>query len=88
MDDSLLRLYDRTKALLASIPADVTVLAAAKQRTVAEVDIAVKAGINFFGHNYVQEGQAMVSAIGNAVQWHLIGHLQRNKARMRLQLSI
>jgi PLP dependent protein len=84
MDDSLSRLYDRTKALLASIPGDVTVLAAAKQRTIEEVDTAVKAGIHFVGHNYVQEGQAMVSAIGNAVQWHLIGHLQRNKARIAM----
>jgi PLP dependent protein len=84
MDDSLLRLYDRTTALLASIPGEVTILAAAKQRTIEEVKTVVKAGIRFVGHNYVQEGQAMVSAIGNEVQWHLIGHLQRNKARIAL----
>ncbi len=84
MDDSLDNLYERTKEFLASIPGDVTVLAAAKQRTIEEVATVVKAGIRYVGHNYVQEGQAMVSAIGNEVQWHLIGHLQRNKARVAL----
>jgi len=84
MDDSLDNLYERTKEFLASIPGDVTVLAAAKQRTIEEVATAVKAGIRYVGHNYVQEGQAMVSAVGNEVQWHLIGHLQRNKARVAL----
>ncbi len=84
MDETLDHLYDRTKELLASIPGDVTVLAAAKQRSIEEVATVVKAGIRYVGHNYVQEGLAMVSAIGNVVQWHLIGHLQRNKARIAL----
>lgn len=72
--------------ILDSIPTHVTVLAAAKTRCVAEVLEAHQAGITHFGHNYVQEASAMIPAINAALQWHMIGHLQRNKARMALTL--
>ena len=32
------------------------------------------------GHNYVQEAEAMIAALGHRAQWHMLGHLQRNKA--------
>ena len=34
-----------------------------------------------FGENRVQEAQAKIEALGRDVQWHLIGHLQRNKVK-------
>lgn len=66
--------------LLKELPPNVTLLAAAKTRTVEEVKAAFGAGIRCFGHNYVQEAQAMITAVNFKAEWHMIGHLQRNKA--------
>lgn len=67
--------------LLAEIPENITLLAAAKTRTVEEVTAAYEAGIRYFGHNYVQEARAMLAGVKFNAHWHMIGHLQRNKAK-------
>jgi pyridoxal phosphate enzyme (YggS family) len=72
--------------LLKALPPYVTLLAAAKTRTVEEVQAAFDAGIRSFGHNYVQEAQAMIAAVGFKAEWHMIGHLQRNKAASAVSL--
>ena len=77
---------ERTREVLASLPPHVTLVAACKTRTVDEVREAVDAGVRVLGHNYVQEAQAMVEAIGPAAKWHMIGHLQRNKAKAAVEL--
>jgi hypothetical protein len=44
------------------------------------VQAAIRAGVLDVGENRVQELESKVAAVGrNAVRWHLIGHLQRNK---------
>ena len=70
----------------AEIPAHVEILAAAKTRSLDAVRAASEAGIRFFGHNYVQEAQSMIQAADFDAQWHLIGHLQRNKAKVAVEL--
>src|SRR4030066_442573 len=42
---------------------------------------AINAGITMFGENYVQEAKEKIAALGKQVQWHMIGHLQTNKAK-------
>ena len=65
--------------VLAELPAGATLVAAAKTRSVEEVLAAVEAGVRVVGHNYVQEAERMAPAVAG-VQWHMIGHVQRNKA--------
>lgn len=78
---------ERTRRLLAEIPRTVTVVAAAKTRTPAEVRAALGAGITAVGENYVQEAEKAQAALGrSAAKWHLIGHLQRNKAKAAVRL--
>ncbi|MEW5825697.1 MAG: YggS family pyridoxal phosphate-dependent enzyme [Candidatus Bipolaricaulota bacterium] len=73
---------ERVQYLLRSVPADVVVLAAAKLRTPDEIRAALDAGLGIIGENYVQEALAMQTALGRGgAEWHLIGHLQRNKAK-------
>lgn len=72
--------------ILKSLPPRVTLLAAAKTRSVEEVKAAFDAGIRCFGHNYVQEAQAMIAAVDFKAEWHMIGHLQRNKAGGAVEL--
>jgi len=71
----------RVTELLRSVPPSVTVVAAAKSRTPEEIAAAVAAGINVIGENYIQEAETAQQALGYAVQWHFIGHLQKNKAK-------
>jgi pyridoxal phosphate enzyme (YggS family) len=48
---------------------------------------ASAAGVTVFGENKVQEAEAKIVEIGrDAAEWHLIGHLQSNKARKAVQL--
>ena len=73
------------KRVLHSLPAGVTLVAAAKSRRVDEVRAAIRAGVTCVGHNYVQEAVVMIPLITD-VRWHMIGHLQRNKARSAVEL--
>lgn len=75
-----------SERLLKEIPQNVTLLAAAKTRTIEEVKAAFEAGIHHFGHNYVQEARMMAPEIDLNVKWHMIGHLQRNKAKDAVEL--
>jgi len=68
------------------IPEDVKILGASKTRTIEEVRAAQAAGLFTFGHNYVQEAQAMIPLADFDAKWHMIGHLQRNKARLAVEL--
>jgi len=77
---------ENVERLLVDIPPSVTIVAACKTRTVMEVKAAFEAGLRHFGHNYVQEAQAMLSQLSFKAEWHLIGHLQRNKAGDAVQL--
>ena len=59
-------------------------LAASKTQAAAAVAELLAAGQRAFGENYVQEArakQAELGAVAAAIEWHLIGHLQSNKAR-------
>lgn len=69
-----------------SIPPDVMLVAASKTRTAEEVQAAIDAGIKIVGYNYVQEAEKIFQIIGNQVQWHLIGHLQKNKVKKAVKI--
>ena len=57
-------------------------LAVSKTRTVAEIALLADAGQLAFGENYVQEAMAKIEALRDrALEWHLIGNLQSNKAQ-------
>jgi hypothetical protein len=80
-------IVERVRKVLAEIPRGVTVVAAAKTRTPDEIRAALSAGITIVGENYVQEAAAARAALGrSAAEWHLIGHLQRNKAKDAVRL--
>ena len=72
--------------IMSSLPRGVTLVAAAKTRTVEEVQAAIRGGAKILGYNYVQEAERMHQAIGDKVQWHLIGHLQSNKVKKAVRL--
>jgi pyridoxal phosphate enzyme (YggS family) len=68
-------------------PAAVTVVVAAKTFGADEVREVVAAGACDVGENYVQEARSKVAELHlPQVRWHLIGRLQRNKAKQALSL--
>jgi len=60
---------------------DITLVVVTKTRGVDEIRQALACGVTDIGENYVQEAEAKYGEIGDAARWHMIGHLQRNKAR-------
>jgi hypothetical protein len=63
-------------------PADaVTLVAVSKTQPPQAVQAALAAGQRIFGENRVQEALAKMDAVGDGPLWHLIGHLQTNKAK-------
>ena len=67
-------------------PQEIRLLAAAKSQTIELVQAAIGAGVRLIGENYVQESDDKRNAISEPVEWHLIGHLQRNKAKAAIKI--
>ncbi len=68
-------------------PDDVKLVAVTKTHPPSTVAKAIKAGVSVFGENKVQEAEEKIAEIGRGqAEWHLIGHLQKNKARKAVQL--
>jgi pyridoxal phosphate enzyme (YggS family) len=62
--------------------AAVRLIAAAKTVDTAQIRAAIAAGVSIIGENYLQEARRKIGQLGReAVEWHLIGTLQRNKVR-------
>jgi len=68
-------------------PLEIKLIAVTKTVAVERIREAMAAGAMIFGENYVQEAREKIEEIGQAdIQWHLIGHLQTNKARYAVRL--
>ena len=64
---------------------DITLIAVSKTFDSATVQQAVDAGARDFGENRVQEAMGKTAAVTGDIRWHLIGHLQSNKARQAVE---
>lgn len=68
-------------------PEEVTLIAVSKTHPAEVLRRAMKAGVTDLGENRVQEAEAKILELGGAPpSWHLIGHLQSNKARRAVKL--
>lgn len=66
-------------------PREVEIVAVSKTVDVEHIRQAIAAGITIIGENRVQEAWPKVQAIGRAVAWHMVGHLQTNKVKRALE---
>ncbi|MGL6720455.1 YggS family pyridoxal phosphate-dependent enzyme [Xanthomonas hortorum pv. gardneri] len=65
---------------------DVRLLAVSKTRPADALAVLAAQGQRAFGENYVQEAQAKIAELhALGLEWHLIGHLQSNKAELASQ---
>lgn len=67
-------------------PASVRLVAVSKTHPPEAVREAYEAGLRVFGESRVQEAAAKIPMCPGDISWHMIGHLQRNKARHAVQL--
>lgn len=84
LSETLQHLENAAKAAHRPTPA---LLAVSKLQPASAVAELARAGQRAFGENYVQEAQAKIGELaGMGLEWHLIGHLQSNKAELAAQL--
>jgi hypothetical protein len=68
-------------------PAEITLIAVSKTHPPSLLRRAIEAGAHDLGENRVQEAEAKIEELGRwPPRWHLIGHLQANKARRAVAL--
>jgi len=68
-------------------PNEVRLIAISKTHPASVIKQACQLGATDFGENRVQEAEAKIAEIGREkVRWHLVGHLQANKARRAVNL--
>lgn len=60
---------------------EVTLIAVSKTKPVSVLEEAYQEGIRVFGENKVQELSDKCEVMPDDIQWHMIGHLQRNKVK-------
>jgi hypothetical protein len=64
-----------------NLPPHVTLVAVSKTKTNEDIMEAYSAGQRIFGENYIQELCDKYATLPKDIQWHMIGHLQRNKVK-------
>ncbi len=66
---------------------EIKLVAVSKTHSIATINEALASGATIFGENKVQEAEDKIFEIGGEnCEWHLIGHLQANKARKAVRL--
>jgi len=87
--DNLERVRDRIARAAFSKgrdPSDILLVAVSKTVEPERILEAVEAGVTDLGENRVQEARSKIEALGRIARWHLIGTLQRNKAKYAVKL--
>ena len=67
-------------------PEEVLLVGVSKSVDVERIRRALAAGLPALGENRVQEAREKIGALGRPVPWHMVGHLQTNKARAAVLL--
>jgi len=67
-------------------PQSVRIIAVSKTKPLALIEQAIAAGASDIGENYVQEAAEKIAHCSAPARWHMIGHLQRNKAARAVEL--
>jgi pyridoxal phosphate enzyme (YggS family) len=77
---------ENVKRILAELPEQVKLVGAAKTRSPEEIFEAIDAGLGIIGENYIQEAERVFQVVGRKAKWHMIGHLQSNKAKKAVKI--
>lgn len=67
--------------ILDDLPQDISLIAVSKTKTKEEIMEAYEAGQRIFGENKIQEMVLKWSELPKDIEWHMVGHVQRNKVK-------
>lgn len=76
----------RAKRTIADAKEPVRLVAVTKNHGVAEMREAIAHGVTDIGENRIQEAREKFETLERTAVWHLIGHLQKNKAKYAVKL--
>lgn len=77
----MVKIADALQELKTSLPSQVCLVAVSKKKPFEAVLEAYEAGQRVFGENHAQEMAEKAEKGPKDIQWHFIGHLQRNKVK-------
>ena len=69
------------KEIKSTLPENVTLVAVSKTKPIEDLQEAYNAGQRVFGENKIQEMVSKHNVLPKDIEWHMIGHLQRNKVK-------
>ena len=72
---------DQLVSIKSKLPETVTLVGVSKTKPNSDILVAYTAGQRVFGENKVQELVKKQEELPKDIQWHMIGHLQRNKVK-------
>lgn len=72
---------ENLQKILSEIPSDVQLVAVSKTKPNEMIQEAYDAGQRIFGENRAQQLAEKAEALPKDIEWHMIGHLQRNKVK-------
>ncbi len=75
------RIAEAIKEIKAELPEGTRLVAVSKYHPGCDIEEAYEAGQRIFGESLVQELQVKVGLLPEDIEWHFIGHLQRNKVK-------
>lgn len=81
MNFNILNIAANIETVKTSLPKEVTLVAVSKTKPVTEIMQAYDAGQRVFGENKIQEMAAKWEEMPKDIEWHMIGHVQRNKVK-------
>lgn len=90
IQSQLAEIRERINAAAISVgrsPDEVTLVAVSKTFPVEDIMTAYQAGQRVFGENRINELIEKVPALSDDIEWHMIGHLQSNKAAKAIELA-
>ena len=76
-----MNISDKIQSIKKELPNNVTLVAVSKTKSEEEILQAYNSGHKIFGENKVQELVEKYENLPKDIEWHMIGHLQRNKVK-------
>lgn len=76
-----MNISENLKDLKNELPKDVSLVAVTKTKPIEDIMEAYNAGHRVFGENKVQEMESKWQEMPKDIEWHMIGHVQRNKVK-------
>lgn len=76
-----MHIQENLQHIKSTLPNHVTLVAVSKTKPVSDLMEAYNAGQRIFGENKIQEMVEKYQAMPKNIEWHMIGHVQRNKVK-------